>query len=322
MTNLFSLVQEEMAAVEQELLEMVTVPEALLSKIGGHLLHAGGKRLRPALFLLCAKRDKEQSNEAHYLATAIELIHMATLVHDDVIDVAATRRGRPTANVIFGNHASVLAGDYLFARAFSLIAEHSRSESMKLLTDAICVICEGEIFQERDLFDLNQTMEGYFTNINRKTADFIATSCKLGGIAAGYDTQSVTALHRYGYCIGIAFQITDDLLDVTATEQEVGKPTGNDLKQGILTMPTLYALNHSHNKDKLYQLIASRAVANDATKLTKALGYIRNSGAVEYSFQQAQHYLEEARQVLPECIPLSVKKVLFDITEFIGKRHF
>lgn len=314
--SLFSPVEAELAAVERELGKVVSSPEALLHNIGIHLLQAGGKRLRPALFLLCAKNGAAE--EALYLATAIELIHMATLVHDDVIDVAATRRGKATANVIFGNHSAVLTGDFLFATAFSLVAQYSGVDRMKILTKAICVMCEGEMFQKRDLFKMDQTFEVYFHNINCKTADFIAASCELGALVGRFSEDDVAALREYGYSIGMAFQITDDLLDVAATMEEIGKPTGNDLKQGVWTLPVLYSMRRD---EEIRRRLAKKDKLTD-DDLSIVLKRVRASGALEYSAGEVEKYLTRARCVLPKSLSGEVRDSFMTITEFIGKRKF
>lgn len=317
-TELFSSISDDLTAVETELVSIIQSPMTLFHDIGTHLVQAGGKRLRPALFLLCAKQSGVTSAETLHLATAIELIHMATLVHDDVIDVAEVRRGLPTANILFGNHASVLTGDYFFSKAFSLVAQFSVPESLKILTDAIQVMCEGEIVQAQDLYVLDQSVSDYYHKINCKTADFIATSCQLGGQCAQYDKVSIEALRHYGYSIGMAFQITDDILDVIAKTQDVGKPTGHDIGQGLLTLPVLYALQHGKHCEELRQLIESRRIMG--TALEQALVWIREGSAVDYCYEQVDSYLKQAREVLPGCLSENVYESLITVTDFIGRR--
>lgn len=319
-TELFSIVHDDLAAIEIELVSIIQSPLSFFSEIGTHLVRAGGKRLRPALFLLCASRSGLENPERLHLAVAIELIHMATLVHDDVIDVAGTRRGIPTANKIFGNHCSVLAGDYLFATAFSLVAQFSGLDRLKVLTDAICVMCEGEILQARDLYCLDQRFDDYFQKINCKTADFIAASCCLGGQVAHYNPADIDALRRYGYCIGMAFQITDDIFDVMATTEEIGKPTGNDIKQGVLTLPVLYALQYGSCQEELRQIIKSKDITGQS--LEQALNLVREGNAVDYCYEQAENYLQQARETLPACLPENVRTALITVTDFIGKRMY
>lgn len=291
---------------------MIQSPLVICREIGTHLVQGGGKRLRPALFLLCAKQADAMTQEKLQLATAIELIHMATLVHDDVIDVAEIRRGLPTANILFGNHTAVLTGDYFFAKAFSLVAQFSVPESLKILTDAIHVMCEGEILQAQDRYVLDQTISDYYYKINCKTADFFAASCQLGGQVAQYSSTDIAALRQYGYCIGMAFQIVDDILDVTARTQDVGKPTGHDIGQGILTLPVLYALQQGEHREELRQMIEAQDTAETAVE--QALIWISDESAVEYCYEQADGYLRQAREILPACLPSLVHEALVSYT--------
>ena len=205
---MFDIVKNDLEKLEEILLEVVSSPVPLITEIGTHLVKAGGKRLRPALYFLANCKVARTKNIMD-LAVALELIHMATLVHDDVVDKAATRRGIFTANAKWGNQISVLTGDYLFSKAFSLVAQNPNSRIMSVLTDLICAMSEGEIIQNQEIFVPEMEESVYFTKIAKKTADFIAASCELGAIMAELSTDEVEALRQYGYCIGMAFQITD-----------------------------------------------------------------------------------------------------------------
>lgn len=317
---MFQLIEKDLLIVEDRLLNFIQTPVQMLESIGQHLVQAGGKRLRPALYLLSCRLGPNDDDEKFAIASAIELIHMATLVHDDVIDVADTRRGRPTANVIFGNHASVLAGDFLFAKAFSLIAQHSTGSMLKRLTDVICLLCEGEILQEKDLFRTEQTMKDYEARILRKTADFIAVSCQIGALTASQPQSAAKAMYDYGYSIGMAFQITDDILDFTANEKTLGKPCCNDLKQGIITLPALYALEHSPKADYLRSLIEAKQMSEE--QITEALEIIQSAGAIEYSYEQVEKYIEQAKRVLPSAMDSRLYEAFVAIADFIGKRNY
>ncbi len=316
----FGLVQAELAAVERELASVILSRVDLVTDIGGHLLRAGGKRLRPALFILCAKGGRPDPAGLVPVAAAIELIHMATLVHDDVIDNAATRRGMATANARWDNHVAVLAGDFLFAKAFALIAAHGAAGALKILTATICAICEGEISQAKDIFNPDQTEGDYLARIDNKTANFIAASCELGALAAGMPDADVRALRQYGYAIGMAFQITDDVLDITASSEQVGKPVGNDLRQGVLTLPVLYALRHSPRREELRQIVAARNMTDEQVR--KGLAAVHATDAVEYCYRQASDYLASARRVLPASLPAPVHGALTDIADFVGLRKY
>ncbi len=317
---IFELAQTELVAVEQELASIIRSRVDLVTDIGSHLLRAGGKRLRPALYILCAKSGRQDPAGIVPVAAAIELIHMATLVHDDVIDNAATRRGLATANARWGNHITVLAGDYLFAKAFSLISAHGGSRALQILTETICSICEGEISQARDLFNPRQSMEDYLTRIDNKTAGFIAASCELGALTAGLPPAEVEALRYYGYAIGMAFQITDDLLDVTASSEQIGKPAGNDLRQGVLTLPIIYALQNSPQAGELRQIIEARDMTD--AHVQKGIAVVHTTDAVEYCYSQVSDYLATARRVLPASLPTEVRKSLWNIADFVGLRKY
>mgnify|MGYP000843552833 CR=1 FL=1 len=318
--SLFALAHGELAAVEKELASVINSQVELVTEIGCHLLRAGGKRLRPALYILCSKSGRAERTTTLPVAVAIELIHMATLVHDDVIDNAATRRGLATANACWGNSVSVLAGDFLFAKAFALVAAHGGVEALQVLTKTICAICEGEISQARDLFNPEQTEETYLARIGQKTADFIAASCELGALSAGLPAADVYALRQYGRAIGMAFQITDDLLDITASSDQVGKPVGNDLRQGVLTLPVIYAMHNSPHGEELRRLIAARAMSD--VDIEQGLALIRDTDAVEYCYRRAGEYLATARRSLPTALPGDVLKSLKDIADFIGLRKY
>ncbi|HWR38376.1 MAG TPA: polyprenyl synthetase family protein [Patescibacteria group bacterium] len=318
---LFDVIQADLARVEQELFSTIQTPVTRAQDISVHLVEAGGKRLRPALYLLCARSGSEyDSVRAAALATGLELIHMATLVHDDVIDNAATRRNRPTANTCWGNHQSVLTGDYLFAKAFSTISNHFDSGVMKLLSDMVCALCEGEILQAVGAFDPEQTEEEYQIRVAKKTADFLAVSCQLGGISAGLPKPDVQALLRYGYALGMAFQITDDILDFTASSEQLGKPAGNDLRQGIITLPLIYALRHSSRREELRELILKKNL--DDAAVQRGLDIVHATDAMVYSYQEVNRYLAQAREALPAGVKQEVREALLTVVDFIGAREY
>jgi heptaprenyl diphosphate synthase len=317
--NIFDIVSEDLVAVEEELYSIIQSPVDMVNDIGVHLVQAGGKRIRPALYLLCARGGVPNQAELLPMAVAIELIHMATLVHDDIIDNAATRRGRPTANARWGNHSSVLTGDYLFAKAFSAIIL-ARKNMLKILTDVICNICEGEIIQLKEAFNANQTEADYRLRVAQKTADFIAASCELGAIAGGLDEKSVIRVREYGYALGMAFQITDDILDITASAEQLGKPVGNDLRQGIVTLPVIYALKNSPRSDELRNIIINQKMSDDEVK--RGLEIIHQTEAVEYSYGQVHTYLQHARNSLPATLNSSVRESLFAVADFVGLRKY
>lgn len=319
--SIFGIVQDDLTALEAELLSVIHSPVHLITEISEHLVQAGGKRLRPALYFLSARCGCDDRIKLQPLATAIELIHMATLVHDDVIDNAATRRGIPTANSKWGNQMSVLTGDYLFAKAFAIVASTQVSgRVMQVLTEIICSMSEGEIIQNQDTFNPKQDEMEYLNRIAKKTADFIAASCELGALTAGLSEDYVQALRNYGYSIGMAFQITDDILDITASSEQLGKPAGNDLRQGIVTLPVLYALKNSPAAEELTTIVSTSGMTEG--ELARGLEIIHETDAVEYSYKLAGEYLNRAREVLPPAIPPNIREAFFAVAEFVEMRNF
>lgn len=318
--SIFDTVKSDLIQLEAELLSVIHSPEELITDMSQHLVEAGGKRLRPALYFMCAQNRVCDSDKLMPIAIAIELIHMATLVHDDVIDNSAIRRGRPTANSCWGNHSSVLIGDYLFAKAFSLVATKVSNQMLKVLTDVICSMCEGEINQNRSTFNADQSENDYLGRIAQKTADFLAASCELGALAADLSDREVEAFREYGYSLGMAFQITDDLLDITSSSEELGKPVGNDLRQGIVTLPVIYALQHSVHRDELKEIVQTANMPEE--KIKRGLEIIHETDAVEYSQNKVADYLQKARDVIPDSVELEHKEAFIAVADFIGLRKY
>jgi heptaprenyl diphosphate synthase len=317
---MFEIVKSDLLLLETELLSVIHSPEKLITDISKHLVEAGGKRLRPALYFMCTKNQVSTMEKIMPMAIAIELIHMATLVHDDVIDNATTRRGKSTANSCWGNHSSVLIGDYLFAKAFSLVANKASNEMLKVLTDVICSMCEGEINQNRSTFIADQTENDYLKRIEQKTADFIAASCELGGLAVGLSLEETKALREYGYSLGMAFQITDDILDITASSEQIGKPVGNDLRQGIVTLPVIFALEHSADRDELREIVQTKNMSEE--KIKRGLSIIQDTEAIEYSYKRVSDYLDHARSVIPASITGEHREAFHAVADFVGLRSY
>ena len=317
---MFDVVKSDLILLEAELSSVIHSPEKLITDMSKHLVEAGGKRLRPALYFLCAQNRVCDTDKFVSLAVAIELIHMATLVHDDVIDNSAIRRGKPTANSCWGNHSSVLIGDYLFAKAFSLVANKVSNKMLKVLTDVICSMCEGEINQNRSTFNADQVEQDYLGRIAQKTADFIAASCELGALAAELTSDEVQAFRDYGYSLGMAFQITDDILDITASAEQLGKPVGNDLRQGIVTLPVIYALQHSSRSVELREIVQTTDLSEEQIKL--GLEIIHETDAVEYCYNCVAQYLETARNSIPESVAIEQKEAFLAIADFVGLRNY
>lgn len=318
MLELFQEIKDELAIVERELQATLQTPEPLLTETTTHLLKAGGKRLRPALSLLGGKCSNFSLERVVPLAVALELIHMATLVHDDVVDAAMTRRGIPTIKARWGNRVSTQVGDYLFAQSLLLIARYNEPLIPRVLAKTSVKMCEGEIQQISSSFEAKQTVKDYFYRINRKTALLIAASCQLGAVACGAPEEIHIALRRYGHNIGMAFQITDDILDLVAEQRQLGKPVGSDLRQGIITLPVIYALEYSPQQERLKSLIFSRN--KDDGQIDEAIALIRDCGAIEYSIEIVQKFVFKAKSALKILPERPTKNILTTIADFISIR--
>ncbi|MBR7025189.1 MAG: polyprenyl synthetase family protein [Selenomonadaceae bacterium] len=278
-------------------------------------LFKGGKRLRPMLFLLCANSKTSCPPEKTMpLAVALELIHTASLVHDDIIDMAKKRRGVETANSKYSSQIAVLVGDYLFAKAFQLIAENDYgAEVSTILSKLVKNLCVGEIRQDRSLFEV-PTLEEYYTRINLKTAIFLSSCCRLGAIVAKMDKREVENLTAYGAGLGLAFQIIDDLLDFFGDEKITGKPHGGDLKSGVITLPVIRALETSDKSSELKKIVTSGGDVDAAIKI------IRDTDAVDYCRTRAEAHIDSARVNLPLTLKPSAALALEQIADFIINR--
>ncbi|MHB1418627.1 MAG: polyprenyl synthetase family protein, partial [Bacillota bacterium] len=274
---LFHDIQEDLSRVEEELKKYVKVENPLLAETSTHLLQAGGKRLRPAFALLAGKFHNYSLSRLMPLAMALEIIHMATLVHDDVVDHSLTRRGIPTVKARWGDLISLYVGDFLFAKSLLLIAPYDDPRIASVLSRVSTEMCQGEIQQLVAINDPDQTHRDYFYRIKRKTALLISASCQLGAVATGSPVPLIRALRLYGYFLGMAFQITDDILDMVADEAELGKPVGSDFRQGVITLPTIYALKQGPDRQRLRELVQMKEKSQE--EVNEALELIRASGA-------------------------------------------
>lgn len=320
MRELFDVIKPELDIVEEELIRVVKAPDPLLTETATHLIKAGGKRLRPALSLLGGKFYNFKIEKVLSLAVALELIHMATLVHDDVVDSALTRRGNPTVKAMWGNKISTHIGDYLFGLSLILLSSYENTIIPKVLAETSVKMCEGEIYQISASYDTKQTIRDYFYRIKRKTALLIAASCQLGAVACGAPREIYMALRRYGHNIGMAFQITDDVLDMTAEQKRLGKPIGGDLRQGIITLPVIYALKNTPHPKRLLELIHKPDKSDD--EVDEIISLIKKYGGLEESNRIAQKYIEKAKRNLDPLPDLPVKETMKAIADFISVRKF
>ena len=314
--------QYELIKIENRLQQEVDSEHDLLKQTAQHLLEAGGKRIRPIFVILAGRFGTYDFEKLSKVAIALELIHMASLVHDDVIDNAATRRGYPTVKAEWDNLTAMYTGDYILARALMIITQLEAPEIQKILAKAIVRMCEGEVEQIRDFFNIEQGLPNYLKRIRRKTALLLSVSCQLGALAAQADPKYANMLKMYGYNVGMAFQITDDILDFTATSEQLGKPAGSDLKQGNITLPVIYTLAQTEKPElanELRQLITSPELVDH---IDRAIEIVKISGGIEYSQQLSDRYLAKSFAILKELPDIPARKYLHDIATFIGKREY
>lgn len=315
--DIYSDLKPDLSYVERCLNEEVSSREAHLNEAATHLLKAGGKRIRPVFVLLAGKFGDYNLERLSKIAVVLELIHMASLVHDDVIDDAQTRRGRPTVKAAWGSRMAMYTGDFIFARALQLLSEFPQERIHQLLAKALVQICEGEIEQIRDFYNVEQGLRTYLRRIKRKTALLIELACTLGAIVAQVPEHDMRKLRRYGHMAGMAFQIVDDILDFTSTQEKLGKPVGNDLRQGNLTLPALYALRYSPQRDRLRQRIHRHMTEEE---VREAISLVLASGGIEYAEGIANRYLEKCCQALRELPQNWANRSLERIARFIGAR--
>ncbi|MCS0654027.1 heptaprenyl diphosphate synthase component II [Cytobacillus firmus] len=315
---MYSFLNSDLNVIENELEETIKAESPLLHQASLHLLQAGGKRIRPVFVLLAAKFGEYDIDKIKNVAVSLELIHMASLVHDDVIDDAELRRGQPTIKAKWDNKIAMYTGDYIFARALELITNVENPHAHKILSHTLVELCIGEIEQIKDKYNYDQNIRTYFRRIKRKTAMLIAVSCQLGGIAANVEEDIHKKLFKFGYFVGMSYQIIDDVLDFVGTEKELGKPAGGDLHQGNITLPALFAME-DHRISEQIRLVHEGTERYDIENI---IALVKDSGAIEKSLQISDKYLQKALGVLEELPHSRSKKALRDIAKFIGKRKF
>ncbi|MEL1136246.1 polyprenyl synthetase family protein [Desulfitobacterium sp. THU1] len=317
---LFNQINSDLQRVEKELHAYIETDFPVLDQSAVQLLEAGGKRLRPAFTLLAGKFYGYPIDKLLPVAMALELIHMATLVHDDVVDASTTRRGRPTVKAKWGNIVSIATGDYLLAKALELLAQINHPDVSRILAEVSVEMSQGEIQQIKASNDINQNLKQYYYRIKRKTAMLISASCKLGAIVSSAPRREVWALGAYGHALGMAFQVVDDVLDVTAEASELGKPVGGDIRQGIMTLPLILALSRSKEKDQLREILTKTEKTDG--EVAEAIRMIKESGAIGESMHYVDLYINKANTHLQELPNVPTRKALVELASFIKARKF
>jgi len=322
LANIYSFLRKDLHDIEQMLTETIDAEHPILREASLQLLRAGGKRIRPVFVLLSAHFGDYKANKEKIMAVAValELIHMATLVHDDVVDDAELRRGKPTIKHLYGNRVAMYSGDYILARALEVITTVNIPRVHSALSKTVVKLVEGEISQIEDKYNANQKLRDYLRRIKRKTALLIATSCKLGAIASGAEKKQANRLYRYGYNVGMSFQIIDDILDFTASPEELGKPTGSDLIQGNITLPVLYAMEDEAFLKELKSVFHHKENLCEE-RIGHLLDLLQKTDAIEKSYRLSNLYLQKALQSIKPLENNKAKRTLQTIAGIIGKRR-
>ena len=318
--EIFDLVRPDLDQVEREMgLESIASVDAI-TYIGQYIQSGGGKRLRPILVLLCGRLFGETSAGLIRMAAVVEMIHTATLVHDDVIDMAKTRRGRPSINVVWGNHTSVLAGDWLYMQAFQVALRERNFPTLDLLINLTQMMVEGELLQLERIGKIGVTEADYMELIDRKTASLFSACARLGAITQSASEPNEARLGEYAWNLGIAFQLIDDILDFTSREKILGKPVGNDLREGKVTLPLIYALETAEPEErKLVETVLADG-NYDQVPFGKILQILHRHGGIERAQKRAEAFTEKAREIIAGFGDSAYQRALLAVTDLVTDR--
>ena len=301
-SEIHALMKSDLVMMDEILVNRLDSNVDLISQMSQYIINSGGKRIRPLLLLLCARATNYKGDYHHSMAVVIELIHTATLLHDDVVDSSSIRRGHETANELWGNAPSVLVGDFLYSRAFEIMVEPNSMQIMKILSKATNQISEGEVLQLLSIKNANVSQTEYFEVIERKTACLFNAACQIAGILAESNKNVINGLGSFGMHLGNAFQIIDDTLDYESNSSVIGKEVGDDLSEGKVTLPMIYALENTKGSEKA---TLSNAITNaDSSNIDNIINILLSVNAFEYSRKVAKNESTKALKFL-EVIPNS-----------------
>lgn len=318
--KLLGQIEDELLLLEDDLVKILETKSTFLKKPLNQMILLGGKQLRPAAVLASARFGNYSFKEAKSYAIIVELIHVATLIHDDIIDDASLRRGKPSLQAKLGKDVAVLAGDFVFCKLFDFLGTLNNMKLIRYISKLLNKIFEGEIKQKENLFNTEISFNEYIEIIQKKTALLFALSCELGAMSSDVPKNHIVKLYKYGFYMGTAFQIIDDLLDIIGDEKNLGKQTGEDLIKGVMTLPILYALNYSPEARELENIIKSQNMT--PKRLQKAINIIKNSEALEFTRITAKTYAKDAEKSIRKLPDIPIKKILIKATEEILERTY
>ena len=320
LSALIALVREDLEACNRLIVERMHSEVALIPQLAAHIVASGGKRLRPLLTLACARMCGYRGMRHVGLAACVEFIHTATLLHDDVVDESALRRGQASANALFGNKPSVLVGDFLFSRAFQVMVEDGSLEVLRILADASAIIAEGEVLQLMTQNDTTTTEDQYLKVIEGKTAALFAAAAEVGAVVADQPKSAQAALREFGMALGVAFQLVDDALDYSADQESLGKTVGDDFREGKITLPVLLAFERGSEAERAFWRRTLEDRDQTDSDLTEAQGLIRRHGTLADTITRARHYGDQAIAALAGFADGAEKQALTAVVEFCIER--
>lgn len=315
-----TLIHDALAEVELLITQQFDESASLIKEIATHLIQAGGKRIRPTLVLLVAHTYQSMSQSSVALAVAIELIHAATLLHDDVVDNSSLRRSESTANAIWDNAASVLVGDFLYSRAFQLIVSVEEIAVLRMLATTTNVIATGEVLQLQNRHNPNITEQNYLDVLRYKTGALFSAATQAGAISAHRTPEEITNMAQFGEYLGLAFQLIDDLLDYTADEKTLGKQVGDDLSEGKITLPLIHALQHVDAVDRAF--IEQSIASGERAALQRLMMLVQSTGSLAYTKQLAKNYADKAQACLGMLPDSLYKDALIGLTHLVINRNY
>ena len=314
-SEIHALMKSDLVMMDEILVNRLDSNVDLISQMSQYIINSGGKRIRPLLLLLCARATNYKGDYHYSMAVVIELIHTATLLHDDVVDGSSTRRGQETANELWGNAPSVLVGDFLYSRAFEIMVEPNSMQIMKILSKATNQISEGEVLQLLNIKNANVSQSEYFEVIERKTACLFKAACQIAGILSESDKDIINALGSFGMHLGNAFQIIDDTLDYESNSSVIGKEVGDDLSEGKVTLPMIYALENTKGSEKE---TLSNAITNaDSSNIDNIVNILLSANAFEYSRKVAKNESNlalKSLEIIPNSEYCSALKLLCELS--------
>lgn len=318
--SIYDLIEDDMKAVDQLIQHKLTSDVALINQLGFYIINSGGKRLRPALAILCARACGYEDDSHINLATIIEFIHTATLLHDDVVDNSDMRRGKETANVLWGNEASVLVGDFLYTRSFEMMVEMNSMRLMQILSHTTNVIAEGEVLQLLNCHDASTTEARYLEVIHHKTAKLFESAGQLGAVISNASEDQEVAMAEYAMHLGSAFQLVDDILDYSESSETIGKNIGDDLAEGKPTLPLINAMSKGSSQQAA---VIKEAIENgQRERIQDIIQIISDTGSIEYTAQAARNEVAQAKQALTVIKDSPYKEALLSLADFAIQRSY